>query len=361
MNTREIKTKSQQASLPYAFPDLIGTGGIIKQLPEDFKVSEVLPYTLSGTGDHHYAYIEKSLLSTSELIKSIQNILGIENQDIGFAGLKDVQGITRQWISVKSELEPEWKKLESGQIRIIENSRHTNKLKTGHIGENRFSIKIRKIDQTSQIEPVLSQIKTIGFPNYYGLQRFGRDSQNHLLGRKLLLGEKKPKGSHRDFRFLINAYQSFLFNQIISLRLEKHNNLTAVFPGDLANPSQSRGVFLVDEENLDISIQRSEDNEISMTAPMFGYRVRLCEGIPGGWERELLTSEEISLEHFRGTRKKFSFRGERRNIRAFPKELTFNLEKNGNDTDLNLSFSLGSGIYATSLLRELMKVESLNF
>ena len=82
----------------------------------------------------------------------------------------------------------------------------------------------------------------------------------------------------------------------------------------------------------------------------------LAEGQPGSWERDLLSSESLALEDFRFGTKDASINGERRPTRAFPQDLSSRQEPDG----LLLEFTLGPGIYATALLRELMKTPDLD-
>src|ERR1043166_8776551 len=87
--------------LPYLTADLPGIGGEIKRYDEDFIVEELPLYAPSGSGTHVYFAIEKRGLPTLAAIQHIARALGRQPRDIGYAGMKDAHGVTRQMLSVE--------------------------------------------------------------------------------------------------------------------------------------------------------------------------------------------------------------------------------------------------------------------
>ena len=83
---------------PYLTADIPGCGGTIKECPDDFLVTEIPSYTPSGSGEHCYLTIEKRGISTLEAISRIAKYLKVPERDIGYAGMKDAVGVTRQTI-----------------------------------------------------------------------------------------------------------------------------------------------------------------------------------------------------------------------------------------------------------------------
>ena len=140
-------------------------------------------------GDHLFLWIEKVDLGAEYFVRQIARRLGIANGEVGTAGLKDRRAVARQWVSVPATCEPAISKLEGDGIRLLRVSRHTNKLKPGHLRGNRFHILIRDANSSVDPEPILNQIRTEGLPNFYGPQRFGRDGETARLGMSLLKGE----------------------------------------------------------------------------------------------------------------------------------------------------------------------------
>jgi tRNA pseudouridine13 synthase len=73
--------------------------------------------------------------------------------------------------------------------------------------------------QKEKLDSALKWIKANGVPNYFGNQRFGTDGTNWIDGKKILEGELKIR-DRKTREFLIGSYQSYLFNQWLSKRME---------------------------------------------------------------------------------------------------------------------------------------------
>ncbi len=174
----------------YLTRSLPGVGGEIKQRYEDFRVTEVPLYTPSGEGEHTYFEIEKRDLATREAIDLIARRIGVSPDEIGYAGLKDRRGITRQTLSVGGVEPDRVRELAIDAIKILWVNRHSNKLRIGHLRGNRFEIRVRGVcpDAEARLGPIIEAILARGMPNYFGPQRFGSRADAHTLGRDLLLG-----------------------------------------------------------------------------------------------------------------------------------------------------------------------------
>ena len=77
----------------------------IKQIPEDFIVREINDIIFEDNGNYAYFLMKKKNYNTIKAIETIANSLGINVKNIGFAGNKDRNAVTEQFISVKN-----WKK-----------------------------------------------------------------------------------------------------------------------------------------------------------------------------------------------------------------------------------------------------------
>src|SRR5690606_26564691 len=75
-------------------------------------------------------------------------------------------------------------------LTILEASRHTNKLRRGHLRGNEFTIKIRDIDpiMAPRVWRQLRELERRGVPDYFGSQRFGYRTNNHRLGWCVIKG-----------------------------------------------------------------------------------------------------------------------------------------------------------------------------
>ena len=180
------------SGIPHAYmtADLPGVGGQIKVDVEDFVVEEVPLYTPSGEGEHTYFWLEKNDLSTPEVLDSLGRRLGVPSSRFGYAGLKDRKAVTRQWFSIDG-IQPEVvAALDENQFRVLEATRHTNKLRVGHLRGNRFVIRVRGVTAgaVEAVAAVLAVLTERGVPNYFGFQRFGHRGYAHRIGCDLLLG-----------------------------------------------------------------------------------------------------------------------------------------------------------------------------
>jgi len=177
----------------YVAPDVPGTGGVIKQRPEDFVVEEVPLYEPEGTGEHAYVAIRRRSMSTLDVVRLLASHFDVPRKAIGYAGLKDKHAVTTQVFSIRLPTRriEAFPPLDHPRAEIVRASRHANKLRRGHLKGNRFVIRIREVDPASvaHVRTVLDLIAHIGAPARFGPQRFGHLGRNHLAGRALVLGE----------------------------------------------------------------------------------------------------------------------------------------------------------------------------
>ncbi len=189
--------------------------------PRDFTVEEIPLYPFSGEGEHTIIKVRKKGLSTWELLDIFSASFGIKRREIGYAGLKDKHAMTIQHLSLPSTYEKELERFTHEKVKILEVTRHRNKIRIGHLKGNRFFLRLKKVApaQRTIIDSVLKRIETEGMPNYFGVQRFGVKGDNWQEGKRIVDGELKLRD--RKLReFLIGAYQSSLFNAWLSKRIE---------------------------------------------------------------------------------------------------------------------------------------------
>ena len=95
--------------MDYYITDDPGCGGVIRSLPEDFKVEEVGESLNYEGGRYLVLDVEKKDWDTHHLIREISRQLRISQKRFGWAGTKDKRAVTRQRISImnldESELE----------------------------------------------------------------------------------------------------------------------------------------------------------------------------------------------------------------------------------------------------------------
>ncbi len=401
--------------LPRLLPDFVPVAGVIKADYTDFLVEEVPLYPADGAGTHTYFLLEKAGLSTHQAVGDIAHALNVRRHDIGFAGLKDARAVTRQWMSVEHVDPDKLNALNLPRMRVLQTTRHTNKLRLGHLRGNRFLIKIRQSEpaRLAELQDALAQLGRRGVPNYFGAQRFGYRGDTWRIGRATIRGEIEEAvnlilgrptdddhGAIRHARelfdrglyaeaarawphlfrterqalkalvqrggklrrafsaidrsirsFYVSAYQSHLFNQVLATRLPA--GLDRLCVGDLAWLHASGAVFHV--EDLAVDQPRADRFEISPTGPLFGYRMSQPDGEPGGAEAQILAREELTLETFRAH--PLRIKGGRRPLRFRPGEPEVTLGADERGPYLALQFALPRGCYATALLRELFQLQ----
>ena len=293
--------------------------------------------------------------------------------------------------------------------------RHGNKLRPGHLRGNRFAVKIRQVSPTDVVKltPLVRRLTERGMPNYFGEQRFGRRGNNHLLGAALLRGDDAetlrlllgtpdnaldnpkqraareafergefesamklwPRSSGSERRILarfiktksastalravdqrirrlwISALQSDLFNQVVAKRIE---SLDKLLPGDLAEKRENGAVFRVVDATAEQP--RCDAFEISPTGPLIGYRMTLPELEPLRIEEEVFSARGIQPGDFR-VAGRLKVKGARRALRVKPEDIELAAGVDEHGPHITAAFSLPAGSFATTFLRELMKLE----
>lgn len=337
---------------PFLTNDIPGIDGQIRTVPEDFQVEERPLYLPCGEGEHLYVTITKRGLSTPDLVRRLSSSLGIKAQAIGVAGLKDARAVTTQMVSLQGVYPEQISrlKIDTTILNVQTLGRHRNRLRTGHHSGNRFRLVIRHVagHAAETVPAVLQQLSTRGVPNYFGPQRQGKGGENYRIGALLLHDARRREKMSRATRiWYLNSYQSFLFNRMLARRID---HLDKVIVGDWAMKSDNGACFQVEDAEKEQS--RADRFEISPTGILFGSRVSWANGEPGRIEEAVIAEAGATKEGLIAAAKACGFRGERRALRVPLAELEWSL---GGNT-LTLSFSLPPGAYATSVLRELMKV-----
>ena len=328
--------------------DLPGTGGSFRPGPEDFEVEEISLYEPCGEGEHLYLRVEKAGLTTRELVRRAVDCFGVAEADVGYAGLKDRHARTVQTISVRGVAEPDAGRLEGEGIALRWALRHRNKLRVGHLAGNRFRLVVRDVEPGSEerARAILDRLGTLGLPNFYGAQRFGREGQNAQAGREVLRRGPRTAGSKWRAKFLVSALQAELFNHYLEQRMAR-GAFARVLEGDVLTKVSSGGIFNCEDPSADQP--RLDRFEVSITGPIFGHEMREARGEPGHWEAEILTAAALAPEDFRRAGKMAC--GTRRPLRAPVREARASTQEGA----LVLEFGLPAGAYATVLLDEVMK------
>ncbi len=344
--------------------------GVIKCRPEDFVVDEIPAYAPSGEGPHLYVHLKKTNLTTDEAVRALAEGLGLDRREIGVAGLKDKVGVTTQWLSLLAEgpagadLEARVAAFSKSGLEVLEQKRHINKLKTGHLSANRFTITVRGIapERLPDIEKPLGLLRERGVPNAFGVQRFGREGDTHERARAWMTGKERPPGDPRLRRFHFSALQSWVFNAVLAHRVSDGTWDTPI-AGDLLKKEETGGMFVCADVQLDR--ERAARGELCPTGPIVGDRMRQPEAEAFELEQRIIGPliEGIDLRRARALGE-----GTRRPLRLRVAELSWRIIDSSSDeatlsvprregAAIEVRFVLAKGAYATTVLANVLDVE----
>lgn len=331
---------------------------LFKQSPEDFRVDEIPAYEPSGAGDHLYLRFEKRDLTTQDAVRAIARAAGVQERDIGVAGLKDKVGVTTQTISLPKsprapDLEAKLQALDVPGLRVVALSAHSNKLKTGHLRGNSFEVTLHGIapDVRAQADAGVVRLRADGVPNAYGNQRFGREQDNAARAIAWLRGQAPGPREPKARRFLVSALQSEVFNRVLAARVA-NGSWCVPQVGDLLE-RHPQGVFLCEDVETDRA--RALRGEVSPTGPMFGPDMRAPAGEIAALEAKI--TAEVLGDNFPFEAASRLAEGTRRSLRVWVGDIraTWILPSEPPTKDgvsLRLNFVLPRGAYATTVLAD---------
>ncbi len=302
----------KKLGLEVFFTDTPGMGGKIKIVAEDFIVEEIsLEPERKENGNFTIARIKSKNWETNKLVRELSRALGISRKRICFAGTKDKRAVTTQLFCFQASKEI-ISKLSLPDVEILDLYTSAKPVEIGNLIGNEFEVLIRNIALPAEkVKTIVENVNEIilaagGFPNFYGVQRFGAVRPiTHIVGKYILEGNFEKalltytaepiKGEHPeafearkflkesyDFKkalsvypkeliferaiihylakestdyigalrqlpknllmMFIHSYQSYLFNRILSERLRRNYPLGEALIGDL--------VLTVDKYNL---------------------------------------------------------------------------------------------------------------
>ena len=396
-----------------------GIGGHLRGKAEDFIVEEVPAGPWKETGQYLILRLTKRNWEQQRLVKEMAKALGISHRRISWAGTKDRNAVTSQYISIH-RLEPDAvERIILPDVRLEIVGRSDRHIALGELEGNRFSIRIRDCDPSGLAGRVdeVARAAVSGFPNYVGIQRFGVTRPvTHLVGERILRGDlegavltylgatfpaeapgvREARESYltdRDVKeairrfpvrltferamlhhldghpgdfpgalkalpprllsMFVSAFQSFLFNTLLSRRCGQGIPLREPAPGDrLIFPDGKED--RVTRENLGAAVL-----QVTRKRARIGLFVPGSGPVPGHGEESdpahaLLEELGISPGDFTFASKLVSaaYAGMTRPV-ALTTEISSQVEGN----DLLLGFFLGPGQYATTVCREFMKAD----
>jgi tRNA pseudouridine13 synthase len=442
----DVPALDKELGLEVYLTETEGIGGRLRERAEDFVVEEIplgdssieefTSHSLSRVPSKYEKYaislLEKRGIDTIHAVSVIAQRLHLDEEEIGYCGLKDAKAISRQLVSIpfRRPMQREYEFPEGIRLQLL--GFRYRPLSIGELAGNQFSITVRRIDLESEelverLDSVTSELHEIGgFPGYFGYQRFGSHRPiSHLIGKMfyqnnlegavtLLLTRTSQSESEetrearkqlavevdygnaadyfpdhlgfekkllvyleqypKDFegaikklparlrKLFYDAYQSYLFNKALSLRLRTRKTLTHVKEGDLVASFDDRGYVKKLTEASDATLTRIE-NELA------DQKVIPVLSIPNqlGQQSNHPTSPEVFLvvksEGF--SQQKPSSTGGRKSSPGIVRPIVTQAQGFGwivGEDEFNLGFRkvvfyfrLRRGFYSTMLLREFLK------
>ncbi|NHJ05782.1 MAG: tRNA pseudouridine(13) synthase TruD [Candidatus Heimdallarchaeota archaeon] len=394
-----------------------GIGGKLRNCPEDFIVEEILPDgRIIPFDDENFklgnnqAGLFTEFILIKRDIESHRALLDIARalqrpvEDIKIAGTKDKSAYTSQKATIWRVKPEELLKIQLDGITIRSPRTTIYQTYLGNLLGNHFRITIRKMNFDNviigeKVNCILNEIKQFGgLGNYFGHQRFGsRRPISHEVGKKILQGNIKDaiwtyltKISENEHELTIKARKTLLdtnnytkaldffskemiFEKIILRHLIKqpndylgafkllpknlqkmfiHSYQSYIWNSTLSKRIEFYGNLLPHRDDI---IEESE-----IVVPIIGSKTDFQDNIMFEFIRELLEKDNITKRDFDLPKINWlKFTGSNRRMVIFPENFSFSSKKSKEEDIIELLFSLGSGSYATIILREFMKVSPI--
>jgi len=409
-----------------------GIDGKLRVRLDDFHVTELYLYpSKKDSGNFTIAEITSRNWETHTLVQELAHRLHLSQRRISFAGTKDKRAWTTQLMSFDHVLPEQLSTVTIKDVSIENIYQSDVPVRIGELSGNRFDITIRNIPMHIEPEDIISLISPFqqwgGFPNFYGIQRFGIIRPiTHLVGKYIIQGDfekaamtyignpmpAENETTHaqraelektRDYKkafhsypetlnfekailnrliqdphdfigafkelpknllmMFVNAYESWLFNKILSERIQRNLPIHQAVIGDIIYPMRKNVIvnetIPVTESNIEkVNLQIAKKKAV-VTGLLVGYESTYADGEMGIIEHTIIDAQKIDPRDFIIPEIPFlSSAGSRRPLLALLPSLEWTLHTDEYASDrqaLTLHFELQKGCYATSLLREVMK------
>lgn len=261
----KVPTIEKQLGIETFVTKTRGIGGVIRQMPEDFTVEEVLVDgskaelkpklrgQVTGEGRYLICLLVKRNWDTLLAARKIAKQLGISERRVRIAGIKDKKALTAQHISIENINLRQLRRIRVDDIHVYPLRYSPNMIFPHMSFGNTFHIAIRNISHSNavvqeRISDMVNELRVLGgIPNFFGHQRFGTIRPiTHLVGKALahddleraallFLAESSPYEhpqsrearqrlqETRDFKEVINVFPRWLlYERLMLAHLVKH-------------------------------------------------------------------------------------------------------------------------------------------
>jgi len=212
---REAHPAERAVGMAYYVSDADGTGGRLRDGPEDFRVRELEAVDVAplgaDPGDYRHLVVRATLRNwdTNAFARALANALGVSRGRVAWAGTKDKRAVTTQLLTVADVDPADLPTIRGAALEPV--GRLGRPLQFGDLAGNAFEVTVAEADRPDQAEAVTAELATfggvdaadggdvrgaavdgtvVGVPNYFGHQRFGSIRPvTHLVGRHLVRGD----------------------------------------------------------------------------------------------------------------------------------------------------------------------------
>ncbi|MEN2498059.1 MAG: multisubstrate pseudouridine synthase 7 [Marteilia pararefringens] len=338
--------------------------------------------------------MKKHKVSTQKAINDIAGLLRRNPNSFSCAGNKDSFAITTQNISSYGIQIKDLFRIrnEIPNISLSNFQKQNEVLRIGQLNGNKFTLILRDIQfPRTEIDKIMKFLKTFGFINYFGIQRFGSyTNSTDSIGLTFMIGDYKRciEYTLQNKMELINdeTLISEVLNDIEKLTnllktgVKRHSSEYFVLKHLIQNKLDYKGAYLRiphNERKLhchavqsliwnnmvsnfleNLQKELSEVNDYSekvkkmeslkdFSIPIIGYQTK---SIDEENFSEVLEKLDIDRDLFESSMRNLKLTGSHRKIFAIPEDLEYEFI---DDTTICVKFKLKSSMYATEFLREL--------
>ena len=429
-------TVEQSIGLSTFYTSNPGIKGLLRYQPEDFIVTEEsTDFPKDPNGRFLLIKVTAKNWETNDLIREFAKKLHISKKRISFAGTKDKRAITTQLLCLYNISKEKINTVSIPDVKFTILYHTKKRLHIGDLKGNAFTIIIRNVSSTIQqqdLDELIHPFQSMnGFPNFFGVQRFGGIRPiTHKVGRAMVSADFKKAvliyltelsefegedatiarrkltesldyktGFHtfpKRLRFekimlqhltnnpidypgalqklpknlltmFVYAFQSYLFNRMLSTRIKNKIPIHQAIKGDVILPVTHDGVDInpisVSDQNIDKVNQQIKRGKALVSCIVPGSESTYALGKMGKIQQQIIKEEQVDIRDFIIPEiPAASSYGTYRTLLSKISDVSASIGKDEfhhNHQKVTLSFSLLKGSYATSFLREIMKLNDI--
>jgi tRNA pseudouridine13 synthase len=312
----------------------------IKESPENFMVREVSNVETKSSGRYAICLLKKTNYTTIRALEHIAGSLSKNIKELGFAGTKDKNAVTEQYISIKNTNKQKIESLNLKDIEIRFLGYSDEPISLGRLEGNEFIITIKDIDE-KDIKNVQKKPKLM--PNFFGEQRFSKN--NIEIGKNLLKSDFK-----KATKLILDSNSDY--KEKISGFLEKNtNNFTAALQ---LIPKRLLRLYLHSYQSYlwNKTLQEyMKINKENITIPIIGFGTEVEDKKLNMIIEKVMKEENITYRDFIN-KHLHELSSEGSNREAFTEIKDFKIIEKNKDS-IKINFKLRKGSYATEAIKYL--------